>query len=78
MKMKEFGVPGAPPLDPPMLIPLVDLAGVHSGSKSALNQAATEIHKAFSTIGFVYLINHGIPETQVWTQVNQGKRKWNL
>ena len=47
------------------LIPLVDLAGVHSGSKSALNQAATEIHEAFSTIGFVYLINHGIPETQV-------------
>ena len=47
------------------LIPLVDLGGIYSGSESALTQAATEIQEAFSTIGFVYLINHGIPETQV-------------
>ena len=51
-------------------IPVVDLHAVglgKQGSEQDLQAAAAEIHEAFSTIGFVYLINHGIPQEQVYT-----------
>ncbi len=49
-------------------IPVVDLHAVgigKQGSEEDLQSTASQIHEAFSTIGFVYLINHGIPEQQV-------------
>ncbi len=51
-------------------IPVVDLLTVglgKQGSEQDLQAAAAEIHEALSTIGFVYLINHGIPQEQVYT-----------
>ena len=31
----------------------------------SIQQLADEIHRAFSTVGFVYLKNHGIPQQKV-------------
>ena len=34
-------------------------------SIESIQQLADEIHRAFSTMGFVYLKNHGIPQEKV-------------
>ena len=34
-------------------------------SPESIQQLADEIHQAFSTVGFVYLKNHGIPQEKV-------------
>ena len=34
-------------------------------SPESIQQLAHEIHRAFSTVGFVYLKNHGIPQEKV-------------
>ena len=53
-------------------IPVVDFAvmGLNREKPPTLNEEsvrvlADQIHKAFSTIGFVYLTNHGISEKEV-------------
>ncbi|XP_076326264.1 uncharacterized protein LOC143233667 [Tachypleus tridentatus] len=50
-------------------IPVVDIEAVglkQSGqpSNEAFHKVASEIHQAFSQIGFVYLVNHGISQEQ--------------
>ena len=42
------------------------LKGTHEDcSSAAIKQLADEIHQAFSTVGFVYLKNHGISQGKV-------------
>ncbi len=33
-----------------------------------VNRLAQEIYDAFTTVGFVYIKNHGIPESQVYVR----------
>ncbi|WP_109481745.1 2-oxoglutarate and iron-dependent oxygenase domain-containing protein [Paraburkholderia sp. C35] len=46
-------------------IPIVDLAGVRDGDRDALLRAGREIHDACTTIGFFYIINHGVPQAAI-------------
>ena len=53
-------------------IPVVDFSAMSIKHKDPLNEnleavriVADQVHQAFSTIGFVYLKNHGIPEETV-------------
>lgn len=53
-------------------IPVVDFSAMSLKNKDALNEndeaikdLANQIYQAFSTIGFVYLKNHGIPQEVV-------------
>ena len=53
-------------------IPVVDFSAMSLQNDSsmrensdAVKQLADHVHQAFSTIGFVYLKNHGIPQEKV-------------
>ena len=52
-------------------IPVVDFSQMsvekvtEDDSPESIQQLADEIHRAFSTVGFVYLKNHGIPQEKV-------------
>ena len=52
-------------------IPVVDFSQmsvekvIEDYSPESIQQLADEIHRAFSTVGFVYLKNHGIPQEKV-------------
>lgn len=52
-------------------IPVVDFGQmsldkpVKDCSVESVKQMADKIHQAFSTVGFVYIKNHGIPQEQV-------------
>jgi isopenicillin N synthase-like dioxygenase len=51
-------------------IPVIDFSSFNIGenfdeTKPEINKLAQEIHDAFTTIGFVYIKNHGIPESEV-------------
>ena len=52
-------------------IPVVDFCQMsvekvtEDDSPESIQQLADEIHRAFSTMGFVYLKNHGIPQEKV-------------
>ena len=43
-------------------------------SELSLQRLADEIYYAFSTVGFVYLENHGIPQEKVWSDFTQGSQ----
>jgi isopenicillin N synthase-like dioxygenase len=45
-------------------IPSIDFSGFH-GSVRDRQQVASEIDNALSTIGFFYLINHGIEQHKI-------------
>lgn len=46
-------------------IPVVDLEGVYSSPDLSSCPQVGQIHSAFSTIGFVFVKNHGIPRKSV-------------
>jgi isopenicillin N synthase-like dioxygenase len=46
-------------------IPLIDLAPVQSGSDHARHRLAEEIRDACERVGFLYVMNHGVPEQLV-------------
>ena len=52
-------------------IPVVDFSQMsvekvtEDDSPESIQQLADELHRAFSTVGFVYLKNHGIPQQKV-------------
>ena len=48
-------------------IPVVDFSAMSLQNDSSMreNSDADHVHQAFSTIGFVYLKNHGIPQEKV-------------
>ncbi len=54
-------------------VPLVDLRGL-SSAECDLQEIATQIHHAFTTIGFVAVMNHNITQKEVdeaWNTVDQ-------
>ena len=46
-------------------IPLVDYEKSLHGSEAEQKEVAAQIDEAFRNVGFVYLINHGIPQEKV-------------
>ena len=57
----------------PAQIPVVDFSAMSlenadpsTENKQAVKILADQLYRAFSTIGFVYLQNHGIPQQMVW------------
>ena len=46
-------------------LPIVDMSGVRAGQPKAVERAARDIHAAFTTVGFLYIANHGLPETVI-------------
>ena len=51
-------------------IPIIDFSPFHVGenfdeTKPEINNLAQEIYDAFTSVGFMYIKNHGIPESQV-------------
>ena len=62
-------------------IPIVDFsamslqnANLPDNNSPAIKTLADQLYRAFSTIGFVYLKNHGIPQEEVSLLLNN--RKW--
>ncbi len=54
-------------------VPFVDLRGL-SSSECDLQEISAQIHHAFTTIGFVAVINHNIARKEVdeaWNKVDQ-------
>lgn len=49
----------------PNTVPLVDFGNFLHGSPSDRSRIAHEIDEAFRNVGFVYLRNHGIPQSRV-------------
>jgi isopenicillin N synthase-like dioxygenase len=45
--------------------PIVDFAKATSGTPNEKTHIASQIDKAFRTVGFVYLKNHGVPREKV-------------
>jgi isopenicillin N synthase-like dioxygenase len=56
-------------------IPIIDLAGVRSGDRDALARAGREIRDACTTIGFFYIVNHGVPQAAI-DRAEQAARKF--
>jgi len=54
-------------------LPIVDMSGVRSGDPAALARAAGEVHKAFTTVGFLYVAHHGLPEDVISETVREAQ-----
>jgi len=54
-------------------LPIVDMTGVREGNAAALQQAAAQIHKAFTTVGFLYIANHGLADEVVAETVREAQ-----
>lgn len=49
----------------PSSIPVIDLEPLRCGDPDRLKMASGELLQAMTSIGFVYLKNHGIPQQQI-------------
>lgn len=61
-------------------IPIVDFSAMSlqntdlpDNNSQAIKALADQLYRAFSTIGFVYLKNHGIPQEEVSLLLNNRK-----
>ena len=54
-------------------LPIVDMSGVRSGDAQSMARAARDIHAAFTTVGFLYIANHGLPEPVVTDMVREAQ-----
>jgi isopenicillin N synthase-like dioxygenase len=49
-------------MQPVTEIPVIDFAGVREGDRAALTRVGQAIFDACTTIGFFYIVNHGVPQ----------------
>jgi len=56
------------------VIPIVDFAGAVRGDSAALARAGAAVHEAFTTDGFFYIANHGVPEGVIDAALAEAKR----
>lgn len=54
-------------------LPIVDMAGVRAGDATAMRRAAAEIHAACTSVGFLYIANHGLPEPVIEAALSEAK-----
>lgn len=54
-------------------LPIIDLGGVREGNALSIERAAREIHAAFTTVGFLYIVNHGLAETIIADAVREAQ-----
>lgn len=54
-------------------LPIVDMSGVRDGDRAAMERAARQIHQAFTTVGFLYISNHGLPEAVITETVREAQ-----
>ena len=54
-------------------LPIVDMAGVREGNPSSIARAALDIHAAFTTVGFLYVTNHGLPDPVIRAAVGEAR-----
>jgi len=53
--------------DEPLSLPVIDIAGHRAGDPAATQRAADQVRVALEEVGFLSVIGHGIP----WTQVDE-------
>jgi isopenicillin N synthase-like dioxygenase len=56
------------------VIPIVDFAGAVQGDRAELARAGAAVHEAFTTDGFFYITNHGVPEAVIETALAEARR----
>ena len=56
------------------MIPIVDFAGVAAGDAVALQRAAQAIRESFTTVGFFYIVNHGVPDAVAGAALAEARR----
>lgn len=56
------------------MIPIVDFAGVAEGGDVTLKRAAEVIRESFTTVGFFYIGNHGVPDAVTEAAVAEARR----
>lgn len=54
-------------------LPIVDMAGVGDADPAATARAAAEIHRAFTTVGFLYIANHGLADDVIAQAVQEAR-----
>jgi isopenicillin N synthase-like dioxygenase len=54
-------------------LPIVDMSGVREGNASSITRAAREIHAAFTSVGFLYIANHGLSDTVIADAVREAQ-----
>ena len=54
-------------------LPIVDMSGVRDGDEAAVRRAAAEIHDAFTTVGFLYIRNHGLGDDVIDDAVREAQ-----
>ena len=54
-------------------LPIVDMSGVRDGDAGSIARAAREIHAAFTTVGFLYISNHGLPQAVIADAVREAQ-----
>ncbi len=54
-------------------LPIVDMSGVRERNADAMARAAADIHKAFTTVGFLYIANHGLPDAVVTNALSEAQ-----
>ena len=55
-------------------IPILDLGPYLAGAPGALERVAAELRGALTEIGFYYIVNHGMPESQIRDAFHQAAR----
>jgi hypothetical protein len=63
---------------PGFALPLINLAGLRSGSSSAREEIVTQIGEAAGKLGFFQVINHGISEETLDTVDDQARQFFQL
>lgn len=54
-------------------LPIVDMSGVRQGDAASIVRAARDIHAAFTTVGFLYIANHGLADAVIADAVREAQ-----